>query len=65
MSAFVITRQFKANKQQVFDAWAHAEKMVQWWGPKGFITTAKTFELKPKGIFHYSFQSNTVGAMWG
>jgi uncharacterized protein YndB with AHSA1/START domain len=65
MATLEIKRQFKASKQKVFEAWSTAENMVQWWGPKGFKTTAKTFDLKPLGAFHYSFTPEKGTAMWG
>ena len=32
---FLITRRFAAPIEQVFDAWADPEKMVEWSGPTG------------------------------
>lgn len=65
MAVLVITRELKAGKRQVFDAWAKSENIAQWWGPKGFDTTAKSFDFKVGGLFHYSFQAGDAPAMWG
>ncbi|MEY3660779.1 MAG: hypothetical protein RLZZ169_1605 [Pseudomonadota bacterium] len=32
---FVISRQFSASPEQVYEAWADPTKMAQWSGPKG------------------------------
>jgi len=65
MEDLVITRNFRAGKQKVFDAWAKSENLQQWWGPKGFDTSVKAFELKRDGVFHYSIQAGNGQAMWG
>lgn len=46
-----IVRHFNAPKQVVFDAFANAEAMGEWWGPAGMDLTVKTFEFKPGGNF--------------
>ena len=53
---FSITRTFKASKQQVFDAFANAEALAKWWGPKGMSVDVLQLDFRPKGIFHYSMK---------
>lgn len=65
MEELVITRNFNAGQQKVFDAWANPENMLQWWGPKGCNTSIKAFKLKQDGVFHYSIQAGDAPAMWG
>jgi uncharacterized glyoxalase superfamily protein PhnB/uncharacterized protein YndB with AHSA1/START domain len=48
-----ITREFDAPKEMVFDAFASAEAMAQWWGPAEFPITVLSFDFKPNGVFHY------------
>jgi uncharacterized protein YndB with AHSA1/START domain len=33
---FVITREFDAPRELVFQAWTDPKHLAQWWGPKGF-----------------------------
>lgn len=53
---FSITRTFKASKQQVFDAFANAEALAKWWGPKGMSVDVLQLDFRAKGIFHYSMK---------
>ena len=50
----LITREFEAPPQQVFDAWAIPESIGQWWGPDGFTTTTHSMDFKPGGIWNYT-----------
>ena len=34
--AFVVTRVFDAPRDLVFMAWTEPERLIPWWGPKGF-----------------------------
>jgi len=48
-----ITREFNAPKEMVFDAFASAEAMSQWWGPADFPITVLSFDFNAGGVFHY------------
>jgi PhnB protein len=50
---FVITRQFDAPKNLVFQAFSTGEAMAEWWGPAEFETTLIHFDFRPGGLFHY------------
>jgi uncharacterized protein YndB with AHSA1/START domain len=50
---FSITRTFNASKQQVFDAFSHAEALAQWWGPVNMPIDVIKLDFRPQGIFHY------------
>ena len=43
------TRVFDAPRRLVWKAWSSPENIGQWWGPQGFTTTTKEFEMKPGG----------------
>ena len=45
----VLTRVFDAPRERVFDAWTDAKHLEQWWGPNGFGTTTRTFDLRVGG----------------
>lgn len=49
----VITREFNAPKKIVFNAFADAAALAEWWGPPGIPITVVKFDFRPDGIFHY------------
>lgn len=61
---FTITREYKASKEQVFNAFAKAEALAQWWGPKGMPITVVKLDFKTNGAFHYKMEGNGQ-VMWG
>lgn len=52
-SNFVISREFQAPKKTVFNAFADAKALAEWWGPPGVPITVVTFDFRPNGMFHY------------
>ncbi len=63
--ALVITRDFAAPRDLVFKAFTEAERLAQWWGPKGFGMAVAKLELRPGGLFHYSMRPPNGTEMWG
>jgi PhnB protein len=59
-----IVRHFNAPKEVVFEAFANADAMSEWWGPAGSSLTVKAFDFTPGGKFHYKMDSNGQ-VMWG
>ena len=49
----VITREFDAPCDLVFDAWTKEEHLSKWWGPRGFTTTFQKFDMKPGGTWQF------------
>ncbi len=41
------TRTFDAPRRLVWQAWTDPKHIEQWWGPIGFKTTTKHFDLRP------------------
>jgi uncharacterized protein YndB with AHSA1/START domain len=62
---FVFTRVFDAPRDLVWKAFTESERLIQWWGPKGYTMLACTVDLRPGGVFHYSMQSPDGRVMWG
>lgn len=62
---FVIERVFDAPRDLVWKAWTEKDRLMQWWGPKGFKMLVGTLDLKPGGSFHYGMQAPDGGEMWG
>jgi uncharacterized protein YndB with AHSA1/START domain len=62
---FIISRVFDAPRDRVWQAWTEAERLTQWWGPKGFAVTYLTLDLRPGGRMHYCLRMPDGGEMWG
>lgn len=62
---FVISRVFDAPRDRVWKSWTEAERLKQWWGPKGFVVTHCKIDLRPGGIMHYCLRMPDGGEMWG
>jgi uncharacterized protein YndB with AHSA1/START domain len=64
-SEFVISRVFDAPRDLVWKAFTEADRMKQWWGPKGFTVIASKMDLRPGGTYHYGMKSPNGSPMWG
>jgi uncharacterized protein YndB with AHSA1/START domain len=62
---FVISRVFDAPRDRVWKSWTEAERLKQWWGPKGFVVTHCKIDLRPGGIMHYCLRMPDGNEMWG
>ncbi|WAS93524.1 SRPBCC family protein [Nannocystis punicea] len=62
---FVITRQFDAPRELVYRALTEAERLAQWWGPRGFEMRSKRLDLRPGGHYHYCMRAADGHEMWG
>ena len=51
--SIITTRVFDAPRALVFKAWTDPKHLAEWWGPTGFTTTTRSFELKPGGIWRF------------
>ena len=61
----VITRTFDAPRDLVFKAFTEAERLAQWWGPKGMTIHVTRLDFRPGGVFHYRMASPDGFEMWG
>ena len=62
---FIISRVFDAPRDSVFNAWTEADRLKQWFGPKGVTMSSCTLDLRPGGVFHYCMRVPGGGDMWG
>jgi uncharacterized protein YndB with AHSA1/START domain len=53
----LITRVFDAARNDVFKAWTDCERLMRWWGPKGFTTPLCKIDLRPGGVLHNCMRS--------
>jgi uncharacterized protein YndB with AHSA1/START domain len=51
--AIIAVREFDAPRDLVFAAWTDPEHLAQWWGPDGFSTTTKAFEMRAGGVWRF------------
>ncbi|MFD2146606.1 SRPBCC domain-containing protein [Mucilaginibacter antarcticus] len=59
-----IVRHFNAPREVVFEAFANAEAMGEWWGPAGMDLIVKAFDFTTGGKFHYKMEGHGQ-TMWG
>ena len=50
----IVTRRLlDAPREQVFDAFTDPNRLMRWWGPKGFTSTFHEFDLRPGGVWRF------------
>ena len=47
----VISREFDAPRELVWEAWTNPKHVVNWWGPRGFSTTIEKMDVRPGGVW--------------
>jgi len=62
---FIISRAFAAPRDKVWKAWTERDRLMQWFGPKGFTMPAARLDFRPGGMFHYCLESPDGKEMWG
>lgn len=62
---FVISRVFDAPRDFLWRCFTDAERMQQWWGPKGFKVIASNIDLRIGGTYHYGLKAPDGSVMWG
>lgn len=61
----ILRRSFEAPRELVFAAWTEPERLVRWWGPRGYTTPFCTVDLRPGGIFRFCMKSPEGREFWG
>jgi uncharacterized protein YndB with AHSA1/START domain len=62
---FIITREFDAPHDLVWEVYTKKEHLEKWWGPKGFRMHVAKLDFRPNGIFHYCMEAPDGNKMWG
>ncbi|PCC70558.1 Uncharacterized conserved protein YndB, AHSA1/START domain [Nannocystis exedens] len=62
---FVLTRTFDAPRELVYRALTEAERLAQWWGPRGFTMQTRRHDLRPGGNYHYCMRAADGREIWG
>lgn len=63
-AGLTIVRKLHASKEAVFNAFAYAEALAQWWGPAGSTITVVELDFRVGGRFHYKMEGSGQ-TMWG
>ena len=61
---FIVSRMFYALRELVWDAWTKPDLFAQWFGPRGFKSEVKIFDLQPEGILHSCIYNAEGQKMW-
>jgi len=62
---FTMSRVFDAPRDLLWQCFTDAERMKQWWGPKGFTVISSKMDLRVGGTYHYGMKAPNGSAMWG
>jgi len=62
---FILTREFNAPRPLVWQAWTECDRLVQWFGPKGFTMPTAKMDFRPDGMFHYCLNAPNGTMVWG
>lgn len=50
----VLSREFEAPRELVWDAMTNPDHVVNWWGPRGFTTKIETMDVRPGGVWKHT-----------
>jgi len=63
--AFRFRRHLDAPVPVVWQAWTECDRLLRWWGPRGYPVSRGNLDLRVGGRFHYGLQLPDGGLMWG
>lgn len=63
-SELVISRSFNAPREKVFKAWTECDRLMRWWGPKGFTTPSCRMNFHVGGEYLNSMRSPEGREYW-
>lgn len=64
-NTLIIRREFKANRQLVWDCYTQSDLLNQWFEPKPFTTRTKSMDFREGGHWHYAMVDPKGMAYWG
>jgi uncharacterized protein YndB with AHSA1/START domain len=60
----IMTREFNATKQMVWDMYTQKDLIEKWWGPTGWMTTVKNIDVRPGGEWFYCMLAPENAGEW-
>jgi len=60
----VIERVFDAPRELVWKAWTEPERVMRWWGPKGYTSPAAEIDLRVGGKYLWCMRSPEGQDLW-
>jgi uncharacterized protein YndB with AHSA1/START domain len=60
----IITRIFDAPRELVWRAWTEPERIMRWWGPKGYTAPACKLDFRIGGKYHFCMRSPEGKDYW-
>jgi len=60
----VIQRVFDAPRELVWKAWTEPERVMRWWGPKGYTSPAAEIDLRVGGKYLWAMRSPEGQDLW-
>ena len=64
-NTLTIRREFKANRQLVWDCYTKEELLNQWFAPKPLTTKTKSMDFRNGGHWHYAMIEPNGNEYWG
>lgn len=60
----IITREFNAPCEAIWNAWTKPEQMKEWWGPNGYTCPIAKMDVREGGTYHASMRSEKGDMHW-
>lgn len=60
----VITREFNAPRELVYEAWTDPKHAAQWWGPRHHPARLIKMDVRPGGVWRHCLSSPVTGDLW-
>jgi uncharacterized protein YndB with AHSA1/START domain len=48
-----LERELPASTDEVWATWTTREDLEAWWGPEGWVTTVRSLDVRPGGLWHF------------
>jgi uncharacterized protein YndB with AHSA1/START domain len=61
---FTLTRTIDAPLDRVWQAWADADLIADWWGPRGFSAAVHRLDFREGGSTHVSMSAPAFGSIY-
>ena len=60
-----LERELPASTEHVWASWTNREDLEAWWGPEGWVTTIRSLDVRPGGLWHFGMGSvDMVPEVW-